>query len=95
MKGCVIVDIVQRKHTFTIVGLIVLNLELTSFVRFPLCSDAVDQSTGLKIGGDCNGEVHDRVLEVLSCIIAMSLLLLALLPVFLLLKNSVPRGKCI
>jgi hypothetical protein len=49
----------------------------------------------LKIGGNHNGEVHNGVIEVLSSIVMMSLLLLVLLPVFLLLKKSIPRGKCI
>ena len=66
-------------------GLNVLNLELTSSMHFPLCSDAVDQSTRLKIGGNPDGELQDGVIEVLSYVITMSLLLLVHLLVFLLL----------
>ena len=62
---------------------------------FPLHDNAVNNSAGLEASGDCNGVINNGFIKVLGHIIAMGLLLLVLLPVLLLLKNSVPRAECI
>jgi hypothetical protein len=86
---------VKREHNFKIVGLQIFHLKLSSSMCFSLCSDAIYQGAGFEISANCDGEVHNGVVEFICCIIAVGLLLLVLLPVIFLLKKYVPGGECI
>ncbi len=95
MEGHVFLDKLERKHHFALVGLEVLNLELTFSMHLPLHPDTINQGARLKISGDGNGEVHNGVLEFFGFDVSVGGLRIFFLPVLLLLKNLVPRGECI
>ena len=64
-------------------------------MHFPLHSNAVNNHSGLEVGGNCNVEIFDGVIKFCGCITAMEFVLLVPPPVLLLLKNSIPGDECI
>ncbi len=95
MEGSVPENKIQNKHHLALVGLKILDLQLTASMRLPLGPNTINQGAREEISGDGNGEISGWVLQLFfSSIIAVGLLILVL-PVLLLLKNLVPRGECI
>jgi hypothetical protein len=64
-------------------------------MRLPLGPNTINQGARENVSGNGDGKINNWVLQFFGATILMGLIALVVIPVLLLLKNSVPRCECV